>query len=1592
MTVDTVVKVVESEKCGLDMSCYEDLHSANVGGNGNVSNDCNSDGKDDYVFVNGSDVVSSDDQVESREIREVNVTALGVEGNDNVEVEVVDVPENDGVENGVSVEGKSKGGVEGGGLDEEIKSENEIVAAENSGNYSNVEGEVSVKVFQETERSDQVVEPVVNGVNEGFVKEPVVDQVKESSGPEPVVEQVKEVESGFECGDKGYPSVESSGSHSLDIDQEPNVDEANEDCVQEPVVDQVEESSGLEPVVDQVDKSSCLDSVTGQVEVRSGFEFVDNSSAAVDSTESRSLDVDQELIADDVHEVCLQEPVDQVKESRGPEPVVEQVKDTESVLDSGDNGSLAVDSSGRRSSDVDQEPIVDEVNEGGLQVPVVDQVKGSSDPKPVVEQVKDVESVFETGDNETPVDSTGLLSLDVDQEPVVDELSEGCAQEPAVDHAKESSDPEPVIGQVKDVESVFEDSENGTPSVDSIGPLSLDVDQVPVVDEVNEGCVQELVVDQAKESSDPQPTVDQVEDIKLVVETGNNGSPSDNSISSRSLDVDDNCENSVSVIQKSAGVEAEYSVPDAQEPSVVEAQIDTPEGELETEQHVVLPLENGIIIQGSETKRLEDQAGRLKVTENNDYGHEVEIPVAEVQSLEVSDHSVENSLAELQSLDGDVKGSLPQVDGDVKGSLPQDVEDKGGLPPDDGKSEKRDLAEVEANINKQGDADPLAAGGSRESVDLDAAGCELDQGVEPEETPDLLLPNHFEGEKSQSNLELPSTGIENSGSSQSDGNRIDSTSGVEDISGALTVDMQFDTTAESAVEDELERVDGDGESKDIAETGGSQEASPEEGGLQDQETGSFNVVDKEISSEDFSSEKTITVDETTSISKLQHADNTAMGARDNVLENKVVPASDESSEDAGSGLISEDNESKAKAAKSEIDVGYKPNNVSDGTMRAQISFGSFGCVSPSFSHNDINLGSDVLNKSTAISTATTETLLNSQTNGDHPDELEHDTACAQVVLPINEVSPSMEGSEADSSDGQTVNPDLVKRPFYWLIKVPRFDEGKFKDQLSQCEIELAEKTKARDAFQADFTKQQAYCRELKSIRDAANSEVKAARELVWAKSREVDSAHALINLARNAITVEDIDKKIFNLEHTLQHQTLNNLREEKELVREIKQLNLQRQKLLADPQRQQEVQQAHNQRGQTEDQLKVLKKELDALRDNLSKADERFKAAKKKHDDESALLNDLKQQLRSADDTRQEAYAHLIKVKKQLNEKNGPFYKAKNDLRVAYNYATAGNKDSLESHCVNQVEKIMEMWNTNDEFRKEYIQCNMRRVLWKFGTLDGTCLGVDEVPPSMGNVSNNRINTSANVNSATRALTVVKELPVEAKPTEEKLLKKVEQKKAPPPKEIESISKDSLAKASVITEIEENTEPKLTKEEEELARKAEQLRKEEEAARLREQLRLEEKAKAEEALERKRRNALKAQARAEFRARKEAEAKEKEREKRAKKKEKKRGLNSEISENVPAQPTEPSSESPKEPEITERSSTVAKRPQKLSLHTKPIKTTKPIPPALRNKGKRGFLRYWPYACIVLLAIALFYLGSVERLQTIKQHISSILHR
>ncbi|GLU00136.1 hypothetical protein SLE2022_175280 [Rubroshorea leprosula] len=599
-------------------------------------------------------------------------------------------------------------------------------------------------------------------------------------------------------------------------------------------------------------------------------------------------------------------------------------------------------------------------------------------------------------------------------------------------------------------------------------------------------------------------------------------------------------------------------------------------------------------------------------------------------------------------------------------------------------------------------------------------------------------------------------------------------------------------------------------------------------------------------------------------------------------------------------------------------------------------------------------------------------------NIDH-DKLCQESEAVNVVHKDESTTCSSEGSAIDTSEGQNPIPEGGKRRFY-LVKVPRYDDENLKEQIRQAQLRVDERTESRDEIRAEIKKKKATCKELSDNFEDALSQERAARELLKSKRQEIDSL-------QSAISIEDIDGRIRNMEHSIQHETLP-LKEEKQLIREIKQLKQTRENLSSNMGRQDGVQQTSEQKDQIEGRLKSLKKEADLLRDNVLKAEAFTKAAKKKLSEENEKLSKLLSEFRSADSIRQEAYAQLQSLRKQSYEKNKYFWQYRDDAKAAYDLAFKRDIAALEKLCASQVENNMDILNKNDEYRKDYFRCNVRSTLRRLKTLDGRSIGPDEEPPVIPHVVNERVAKDGTLPiSSPEGETREQVEPAEAEKVKGKPVMKTAPEKNPaakPKKSSKSGSPaNSMETASVRDEIQEPTEEeqKKTKEEEELSRKAEELRKKEEEAKLMEQRRLDEKAKAKEALERKKRNAEKAQARAVLRAQKEAELKEKEREKKAKKKERRKaataGEDSGVTNEVESEPTsETPIQTPNEPETREKQVATTKKPQKQSLYTKQSKAKSiPPPPPLRNRGKRRMQPWMWVLLTVLVVFALFLVGN-----------------
>ncbi|KAI4317066.1 hypothetical protein L6164_024976 [Bauhinia variegata] len=617
--------------------------------------------------------------------------------------------------------------------------------------------------------------------------------------------------------------------------------------------------------------------------------------------------------------------------------------------------------------------------------------------------------------------------------------------------------------------------------------------------------------------------------------------------------------------------------------------------------------------------------------------------------------------------------------------------------------------------------------------------------------------------------------------------------------------------------------------------------------------------------------------------------------------------------------------------------------------------------------------------------------------------------------------PTQEGSTADILDGRNMGAEVGKRPFYFLIRLPRPDDEDIKEQIKHAQFQVDEKTKGRDAIRAEIQFEKAALKECGQGVEAAISAQRSARELLKSKRQEMDSVQSMMNRLNNAISVGDIDGRIRNMEHMIEHETLP-LKEEKQLLRQIKQLKQQREELSSNMGKHDQLQLRLDQKDSIEDHFKhlqMLRKEVESFRHDVLKAEAVTKAAKNKYDDEYNKLSEFLARFKAADNIRQEAYAKLQALRKQLYEKNKYFRDYKSAANKANELASKGNREELQGFCVNQVERIMGLWNQNDEFRREYVKSNTRSTLrrlktldgrslgpdeevglWnqndefrreyvksntrstlrRLKTLDGRSLGPDEEPPVIPNLLNERAIKNNSLSLLSTQELEKKAVSAETANVEDKPVSKVvvrsqtnriKRLAKPAPLEESSVMVSSWDEAEDVRQ-----EPKRPKEEEELFVKAEETRKEEEAAKLKEKRRLEEIAKAKEAMLRKKRNADKAQQRAVLKAQKEAEHKEKERGKKARKKERRKATAVDSAEDTGESAT--SSETPirslEECDHTEKPVEVTKKPQKPSHFVKQTKT-KSIPLPLRNPGKRKMQSWMWIPITVLVVVALFFGGN-----------------
>ncbi|XP_058095417.1 proton pump-interactor 1-like [Magnolia sinica] len=542
---------------------------------------------------------------------------------------------------------------------------------------------------------------------------------------------------------------------------------------------------------------------------------------------------------------------------------------------------------------------------------------------------------------------------------------------------------------------------------------------------------------------------------------------------------------------------------------------------------------------------------------------------------------------------------------------------------------------------------------------------------------------------------------------------------------------------------------------------------------------------------------------------------------------------------------------------------------------------------------------------------------------------------------------------------------------FYFVRFRSYEDPKLKAKLDQADKEIQKKNQARfqltEAIKAKRSDRAAVISQLKPL----TAEDRRYKMILDEKRKELEPLQAALGKLRSASNTarekgvglcsseEELNDLIASLHYRMQHES-NTLVEEKQLLREIKQLEGTRDKVIASAAMKAKIQDSLGQRDAIQDQVKLIGGNLDGVRKEQQAVRTKIKHLEEELNAIDNEIASMQEELTALSQKRDKAYETLNELRKQREEGNTYYYQNRSLLNNAKDLAAKKDIAALEELSHAEMKKYMSLWNSDKAFRDDYEKRILPSLDSRQLSRDGRMRNPDEKP-------------------------IVSELPTptetEAPPVKANIKRTKEPVNAPlehEPVSISTVPKEGINKPTDVVvkakgNVSEDTEDFYMPEKPKESPATNGI----DAAKLKEMKREEEIAKAKQALERKKKLAEKAAAKAAIRAQKEAEKKLKEREKRAKKK---AGVSAPAAD---ADVVEEEKDAENDPEKTEANVEApvlpkGKEPKETVRFRNRSKAKEPLPKGITLKRKKS-PSYWVWAAsasvalvLILAALAYYY--------------------
>lgn len=454
---------------------------------------------------------------------------------------------------------------------------------------------------------------------------------------------------------------------------------------------------------------------------------------------------------------------------------------------------------------------------------------------------------------------------------------------------------------------------------------------------------------------------------------------------------------------------------------------------------------------------------------------------------------------------------------------------------------------------------------------------------------------------------------------------------------------------------------------------------------------------------------------------------------------------------------------------------------------------------------------------------------------------------------------------ADANGPNNAKDDWTTRQIhtFYFPKHRSHEDPKIKAKIEQQDKEISKVNKARfqliEELKANKSGRAEVLNQLKALR----GDYEQYRSIMDEKKKEMEPLKQALGNLRNTngaggrgglcSSEEELNDLIYSLKYHIQHESIP-LSEEKQILRDIKQLEGTREKVIANAAVRTKIQDSMGQKEVIQDQVKLMGADLDGVR-----KEQQAVQAKRTHLRDQAAAYDKKiaaiqEELDALTEKREKAFKTIQDLRKQRDEGNANYYQSRSLVNKAKDIATRKDVNALQELNHAEVEKFMALWNGGKAFREDYKKRMLASLDQRQLSIDGRIRGPNEKP------------------------LVLPEAPAPAEVVET-VVKPLKQHPKEDIKSSQPDVKPNQKSKKVDVDDEEYEIPGLDK-----SKKESSAEKKVDIEKLKEIKREEEIAKAKLAMERKKKLAEKAAAKAAIRAQKEAEKKLKEREKKAKKK------------------------------------------------------------------------------------------------------------